>query len=52
MDSFTISLLSSSERDLRKLDRQIVTRVTAAIDTLVDEPRPKGCRKLAGSQLV
>lgn len=49
MESYTISLASSAERDLRKVDRQIVPRVTAVIDALADEPRPTGCRKLAGS---
>ena len=49
MDSYTISLASSAERDLRKVDHQVVSRITAAIDILADEPRPKGCRKLAGS---
>lgn len=49
MDSYTISLASSAERDLRKLDRQAVPRIAAAIDALAGDPRPKGCRKLAGS---
>jgi len=49
MDSYTISLVSSAERDLRKVDRQVVPRIAAAIDALADEPRPRGCRKLAGS---
>jgi mRNA interferase RelE/StbE len=49
MDSYTISLASSAERDVRKSDSQVMPRITAAIDALADDPRPRGCRKLAGS---
>jgi mRNA interferase RelE/StbE len=49
MDSYTISLASSVERDLRKIDGQAVSRIVAAVDALAGEPRPQGCRKLAGS---
>jgi len=49
MDSYTINLASSVNRDLRKVERQAVSRITAAIDALGDEPRPNGSRKLVGS---
>jgi len=49
MESYTISLASSAERDLRKVNHQFVPRVTAAVDALAEEPRPNGSRKLAGS---
>ena len=49
MESYTISLASSAERDLRRINHQFVPRVTAAIDALAEEPRPNGSRKLAGS---
>lgn len=49
MDSYTISLASSAERDLRKVDHQVLSRISPVIDSLADEPRPTGCRKLTGS---
>ena len=49
MESYTISLASSVGSDLKKVDRQAVPRIIAAIDALAEEPRPKGCRKLTGS---
>jgi mRNA interferase RelE/StbE len=49
MESYTISLASSVGSDLKKVDRQAVPRIIAAIDALAEEPRPTGCRKLAGS---
>lgn len=49
MDSYTISFISSAEKDLRKVDRQVIPRIASALDALVEEPRPAGCRKLKGS---
>lgn len=44
-----VLLETSAERDLKRLPANIFDRVIAAIRKLGDEPRPVGCRKLAGS---
>lgn len=40
----------AAERDLRRLSGAIHDRVIAAIRALAFDPRPSGCRKLAGSE--
>ena len=46
---FEVLLERHAERDLARLDHDTWTRVTRALAALADEPRPDGCRKLAGS---
>jgi mRNA interferase RelE/StbE len=36
-------------RSLRKLDRQVAERVKAATEALLENPRPRGVKMLAGS---
>lgn len=50
MDSYRIELGRSAEKDLRKLDRQIIPRILVAIEALEQNPRPEQCRKLVGSE--
>lgn len=38
-----------AERDLKSLEPNVQTRIIQAIRALAAEPRPRGCRKLAGS---
>jgi len=45
-----VLLESRAERDLKRLSRDLFARLIAAIQTLADDPRPPGCRKLAGSE--
>ena len=40
----------AAEKDLARLSSAIHDRVIAAIQTLATNPRPSGCRKLAGSK--
>ncbi len=49
MGSYTIEFTRSAEKDLRKLDRQIIPRVLSAIEDLQTDPRPVQSRKLVGS---
>lgn len=49
MDSYTISFISSAEKELRKVDRQVVPRIVEAVEELAEDPRPTGCRKLKGA---
>ncbi|MBX3732459.1 MAG: type II toxin-antitoxin system RelE/ParE family toxin [Verrucomicrobiae bacterium] len=40
----------AAEKDLVRLSSEMHDRVIAAIQTLADNPRPPGCRRLAGSK--
>ncbi|MCX8092520.1 MAG: type II toxin-antitoxin system RelE/ParE family toxin [Verrucomicrobiae bacterium] len=46
---YRVLLERSVERDLRRLSSQVHQRVIAALQGLAVNPRPPGCRKLAGS---
>jgi mRNA interferase RelE/StbE len=47
---YRVLLERAAEKDLKRLSAEIHDRVIAAIQALVRNPRPAGCRKLAGSQ--
>lgn len=44
----SIELSPAAARQLKKLDRKALSQIAARIDSLADEPRPRGCEKLAG----
>lgn len=44
--SYEVHTLPSVERDLRRMDRRMVSRAVARIRSLGDNPRPPGCLKL------
>jgi len=46
--SYAVLLSSAAERQLGKLDRSVARRMTDAMTRLADQPRPPGCKKLAG----
>jgi mRNA interferase RelE/StbE len=46
---YEIYLERAAERDLRKLSAETFHRIIPRIHALADNPRPPGCRKLAGS---
>lgn len=48
--SYALAFKPSAEKELRKLPRDMIPRVVAAVRALGDEPRPHGCVKLSGSQ--
>lgn len=50
MTKFHVLLERAAENDLVRRTPEIHDRVIAAIRGLVTDPRPPGCRKLAGSQ--
>ena len=50
MTRYRILLERAAERDLSRLSAEIHDRVIAAIRALANNPRPPGCRKLAGSR--
>ncbi len=48
MANYQVEFRSSANRELSRLDRQVLGRVIAAVDALGEQPRPSGVRKLAG----
>ncbi len=49
MSHYTLTWKRSALKDLRALPHDVIARVIAATELLVDAPRPPGARKLAGS---
>jgi mRNA interferase RelE/StbE len=47
---YRVLLERAAEKDLSRLSSGIHDRVIAAIQALSNNPRPPGCRKLAGSK--
>jgi len=47
---YRVLLERAAEKDLARLPPEIHDRVIAAIQALATNPRPPGCRKLAGSK--
>ncbi len=47
---YRVLLERSAERDLGRLSVEVHDRVIVAIQSLATNPRPPGCRKLAGSK--
>ncbi len=50
MGSYKIEWKQSARKELRKLGRKIILRVLKAIETLSDNPCPRGSRKLHGTE--
>jgi len=46
---YRVVLARSAERDLLSLPRSVEARAEAAIDSLAQEPRPSGVKKLKGN---
>jgi mRNA interferase RelE/StbE len=46
--AYTIDTSPAARRQLARLPRDVQPRVSAAIDSLADNPRPPGCLKLHG----
>jgi mRNA interferase RelE/StbE len=50
--SYTIEFTTAAARQIRKLPRNVRTRVLDAVETLSVEPRPQGARKLVGEDIA
>lgn len=50
MGSFRVEVTKSAEKDLRRIDRQLIPKIFSAIESLEVNPRPPGCKKLVGSE--
>lgn len=47
MASYSVVLTASARREIEDLERRDRERVTVAIGSLRDDPRPRGCEKLS-----
>ena len=50
MDDYTIAFARSARRELEELDAALVKRIFQRIESLAEDPRPRGCRKLRGEE--
>ena len=50
MGTYKIEWKSSALRELKRLDRQVVPRIVAAVETLSSDPFPQGNKKLHGAE--
>ncbi len=46
MKKYTLVIKNSAKRQLSKLPESVYKVLKTAIDGLVDDPRPRGCKKL------
>ena len=47
---YAIRIKRSAEKEMDRLSTAVFQRITKALLALEDEPRPRGCRKLRGSE--
>jgi len=47
---YEVLLERRAERDIRKLTAQVFHRIIPHIKALAEDPKPPGCRKIAGSK--
>lgn len=50
MPKYKITFARSARKELEALDERAVNRIFPKIELLSSEPRPAGCRKLAGNK--
>ena len=50
MASFNLQWRASTRKDLRRLPREAISRIVAAVAKLAEEPLPRGSEKLTGSE--
>ena len=48
--SYSIELRPAALRDLKRLPKEVLDRVSRKINSLADNPRPPGVEKLSGSE--
>lgn len=52
MSRYRVEFTSAAARAIRKLPKNVRTRLLDAIEELSAEPRPVGARKLAGAEIA
>ena len=50
MDSYSVRFLRPAEKDLRRIEKSRIPTIFEAIESLKENPRPTGCKKLVGSE--
>lgn len=50
MDFYKIEWKQSAKKELRKLEKAIISRIIRVVEDLPLDPHPTGCRKLQGSE--
>ena len=50
MDTHRIEWRPSAYRELRRLDRQVISRILRSVELLASDPFPPGARKLRGGR--
>jgi mRNA interferase RelE/StbE len=45
-ERYSVALRSRASKEVRRLDRQTLARISKAVDALGDNPRPPGCLKV------
>ena len=45
---YRVQVARSARKQLESLDNALIARIVSHIDALVNNPRPRGCRKLRG----
>ncbi|MBL4664750.1 type II toxin-antitoxin system RelE/ParE family toxin [Nitrospina gracilis] len=50
MSDYSITFARSARQELEKLDSPTVSRIFPKIESLVETPRPQGCKKLKGKK--
>ncbi|MCI0585501.1 MAG: type II toxin-antitoxin system RelE/ParE family toxin [Planctomycetes bacterium] len=48
--TYRVLVKPAAERDLEKLPRDVLRRVTERMIALEEDPRPPGCKKLTGEE--
>ena len=48
--TYRVEISRRAAKAVTSLDKPLRRKILAAIDALADDPRPVGCRKLAGQQ--
>jgi mRNA interferase RelE/StbE len=46
--NYTVEILRSAQRRLKKITREARTAISVAIRDLAENPRPPGCKRLSG----
>ncbi len=50
MTSYRVEWKQSAQKELRKLQRDLILRILNVVETLVEDPYPPGSRKLHGAE--
>ena len=48
MSKYTINFARSARKELERLSINLVSRIFPRIESLADNPHPRGCRKIRG----